>query len=86
MLKNITNIQNISSLVKFSKEEKDVVNNTLDSQTLSGREWDDSNSMETTLAEIQSVTFKKTTLGWTDDNWIFMEGAHPTLKNVGITN
>ena len=39
-----------------------------------------------TMAELQSVSFHTSTLGWSTDNWTFVEGAYPTLKNVGVNN
>ena len=33
-----------------------------------------------TIAELQSVSFQKATLGWSADTWTFTEGAYPTLK------
>ncbi len=36
-----------------------------------------------TLYTLQSVEFQSITLGWPSDNWAFIEGEHPTLKNVG---
>ena len=38
------------------------------------------------MATLQSISFHITTLGWSADDWDFVEGQHPTLKNVGITN
>ena len=40
---------------------------------------------ETDMATLQSVTFQ-TTIGWSTTIWNFVEGTHPTLKNVGATN
>ena len=37
-------------------------------------------------SELQSVTFQTSTLGWSADDWNFVEGTHPTLKNVDTTN
>lgn len=39
-----------------------------------------------TLEELQSVTFQSTTLTWSADDWNFVEGEHPTLKNVGVAS
>ena len=46
------------------------------------------NSLGTTksLSELQSVTFHSSKLGWSADDWNFVEGTHPTLKNVDTTN
>lgn len=41
---------------------------------------------ENSMAELQSVTFQSSTLGWSADDWDFVEGTHPTLKNVGASN
>ncbi len=38
------------------------------------------------MSELQSVAFQSSTLGWSADDWNFVEGQHPTLKNVGTTN
>ncbi len=32
------------------------------------------------LLKLQSVEFQTTVLGWSTDDWIFVEGQHPTLK------
>ena len=41
---------------------------------------------EKDMSELQSVTFQSSTLGWSSDDWTFVEGEHPTLKNVGTPN
>ncbi len=41
---------------------------------------------EKEMSELQSVAFQTSTLGWSADDWTFVEGEHPTLKNVGTTN
>ncbi len=41
---------------------------------------------EKDLSELQSVFFQSTTLDWSNDDWIFNDGAHPVLKNAGVTN
>ena len=38
------------------------------------------------ITTLQSVTFRSSTLGWSADDWNFVAGQHPTLKNVGRTN
>ena len=38
------------------------------------------------MSVLQSVTFGTSTLGWSADCWVFSEGSHPTLKNVGTIN
>ncbi len=35
---------------------------------------------EKTLEGLTSVDFQTTVLGWSTDDWIFVEGQHPTLK------
>ena len=40
----------------------------------------------TDMATLQSVDFQQNTLGWSADDWSFAAGAHPTLKNAGLTN
>jgi hypothetical protein len=37
------------------------------------------------MSTLQSATFQKSTLGWSADDWTFVEGQHPALKNVGTT-
>ena len=39
-----------------------------------------------TMEELQSAAFQTDTLGWSADDWNFVEGEHPTLKNVGTAN
>ena len=41
---------------------------------------------EKNMITLQSVTFQTKTLTWSADDWNFVEGQHPTLKNVGTTN
>jgi len=38
------------------------------------------------LAELHSVVFLSSTLGWSTDDWNLVEDQHPTLKNVGVAN
>jgi hypothetical protein len=37
------------------------------------------------MSELTSVTFQVSTLTWSVNDWIFIEGEHPVLKNVGAT-
>ena len=39
----------------------------------------------TDLATLQSVSFHTDTLGWSTDDWAFVEGSFPTLKDAGTT-
>ena len=38
------------------------------------------------MATLKSITFQANTLGWNPEIWNFVEGKHPTLKNVGTIN
>ncbi len=40
----------------------------------------------TDMTDIRSIDFSTSTLGWASDIWNFVEGQHPTLKNVGASN
>ena len=39
----------------------------------------------TDLATLQSVSFHTDTLGWSTDDWAFVEGSFPTFKGAGTT-
>lgn len=38
------------------------------------------------ITTLKTVTFQRSTLGWSADIWNFVEGQHPVLKNVGTSN
>ena len=38
------------------------------------------------MSVLQTVDFHVGTLWWSSANWNFVDGAYPTLKNVGTTN
>ncbi len=54
-------------------------------QTISG---DTKNTLGTAqdMPTLQSVTFQTEALTWSDNDWIFIDGAHPTLKSIGANN
>ena len=41
---------------------------------------------EKNMGELQSITYHTITLEWSTHDWNFVEGTHPTLKNIGTTN
>ncbi|MBE6592893.1 MAG: hypothetical protein E7642_02760 [Ruminococcaceae bacterium] len=46
----------------------------------------DTNGEVKNIITLKSVIFHSSVLGWFDDDWNIVEGEHPILNNVGITN
>ncbi len=75
--------QNITNCYKYNEQ---IIKDIMDETIITYGKETNNHGVLSNMSTLQSILFHYSTLGWALDDWNFVEGEHPTLKNVGTIN